>query len=404
MYDVYSNAVLNIAATAASSSDVGLFFNRKARELEPFKADIAWYAQETAAETPFRSFLCFIYRSVDQLVNKSPLNKRAWVMQERHLSRRIVHYTQDEVFWECGESFVSETQQIHHPIESRNNPDRGARGLKLLLTYQGKSHEIHDEEEPPWLELIDQRQMKNAWAVFRHWFAGCEITKNEDRLVTLAGIVKQLSDLTGDKFVAGFWKSRFLQELCWGVCVASDARRSSLWVAPTWSWAACTRGIFDASTACPKWVDVAQIVSVEVETKVSGASAKGAFLTIQCRPVAVKLHADLKAVTIKGNGHCYSRGDVEYQFFHNIFLDDDSFKVEHPDAIFAILQEGWRFCPGLKDTIVGLILIPSGNDMHVYERIGLFTGYCGDYNLLAAFWADCAEMSRVYKEEVIKII
>jgi hypothetical protein len=298
---------------------------------------------------------------------------------------------------------VSETQQIHHPIESRNSPDRGARGLKWLLTYHGESHQTNDEEESE-MNLIDERQMDNAWAEFRYWFAGCKITKDEDRLVALAGIVKQLSDVTQDEFFAGFWKSRFLQELCWGIYTTHGARRSSLWVAPTWSWASYTSSVFDAASSCEKWVDVAEIVSIEVETKVSGALVEGAFLLIRCRLVAVRLHLNLKAVTIKENLHCYGRGGNGYGFFHNIYLDNDSLKVEHPEAILAVLQEGRRVFPGPKDTIAGLILIPSANNIDVYERIGLFIGYYGDDNFLSSFWADCTERFRSSKEEVIKII
>ncbi|KAK2473518.1 hypothetical protein H9L39_15693 [Fusarium oxysporum f. sp. albedinis] len=36
-------------------------------------------------------------------VNESHLNSRAWVFQERILSSRIIHFTDQETYWECGE-------------------------------------------------------------------------------------------------------------------------------------------------------------------------------------------------------------------------------------------------------------------------------------------------------------
>lgn len=36
-------------------------------------------------------------------VDASPLNKRAWVMQERVLSRRVIHFAREYTYWECGE-------------------------------------------------------------------------------------------------------------------------------------------------------------------------------------------------------------------------------------------------------------------------------------------------------------
>ncbi|KAB8216371.1 heterokaryon incompatibility protein-domain-containing protein [Aspergillus novoparasiticus] len=38
-----------------------------------------------------------------RLVDDGPLNKRAWVLQERVLSRRTVFFTSSGIYWECGE-------------------------------------------------------------------------------------------------------------------------------------------------------------------------------------------------------------------------------------------------------------------------------------------------------------
>ncbi|KAJ4168292.1 hypothetical protein NW754_013626 [Fusarium falciforme] len=39
----------------------------------------------------------------DKDVDEGPLMKRAWVLQERVLSRRIIHFTATHTYWECGE-------------------------------------------------------------------------------------------------------------------------------------------------------------------------------------------------------------------------------------------------------------------------------------------------------------
>ena len=39
----------------------------------------------------------------EQDVNQGPLNQRAWVLQERVLSRRTIHFTSNHVYWECGQ-------------------------------------------------------------------------------------------------------------------------------------------------------------------------------------------------------------------------------------------------------------------------------------------------------------
>ena len=35
-------------------------------------------------------------------VDEGPLNKRAWVLQERVLSRRTIHFSAELTYWECG--------------------------------------------------------------------------------------------------------------------------------------------------------------------------------------------------------------------------------------------------------------------------------------------------------------
>ncbi|KAE8361751.1 heterokaryon incompatibility protein-domain-containing protein [Aspergillus caelatus] len=42
-------------------------------------------------------------KSFRRLVDEGPLNKRAWVLQERVLSRRTVFFTSSGIYWECGE-------------------------------------------------------------------------------------------------------------------------------------------------------------------------------------------------------------------------------------------------------------------------------------------------------------
>ncbi|KAH8599440.1 hypothetical protein B0O99DRAFT_391474 [Bisporella sp. PMI_857] len=40
-------------------------------------------------------------------LTKFPLNKRAWVLQEIVLSNRVVHFTGNQLFWQCRSFEVS---------------------------------------------------------------------------------------------------------------------------------------------------------------------------------------------------------------------------------------------------------------------------------------------------------
>lgn len=84
MYEVFKNAYCTIAATSATNSDEGFLKGAViAPNPESWKKNFA---------TEFKSS-----------VESGVLNKRAWVLQERVLSPRIIHFTEEQIFWECGQ-------------------------------------------------------------------------------------------------------------------------------------------------------------------------------------------------------------------------------------------------------------------------------------------------------------
>jgi hypothetical protein len=53
--------------------------------------------------------LCDVIDKFDSDVEQGELNKRGWVLQERALSRRTMHFTETQTYWECGEGVWCET-------------------------------------------------------------------------------------------------------------------------------------------------------------------------------------------------------------------------------------------------------------------------------------------------------
>ncbi|KAE8372199.1 HET-domain-containing protein [Aspergillus bertholletiae] len=91
MQEVFASASCTIAAGSASDWQVG-FLKRtqvynQLSEITPVGEDIE--------EDDIRNFHKF--------VEEGPLNKRAWVLQERALSHRTLFFTARQTYWECGE-------------------------------------------------------------------------------------------------------------------------------------------------------------------------------------------------------------------------------------------------------------------------------------------------------------
>ena len=104
MMDYYRNAYLTISALESSGSEVGF--------CHPRDAGVEW---------PDRNRLWKRSRACDTgaIFRNAALNKRGWALQERLISTRIIHYTKEEMLWEC----LTCSARENTPIESRDVVD-----------------------------------------------------------------------------------------------------------------------------------------------------------------------------------------------------------------------------------------------------------------------------------------
>jgi len=107
MKEIYSNAIFNIAATVAPNGHSGLFRDRRPAPIPPVQITVTW--ELTMAGVP-PSGIYFIGRTSHQMldIDAMCLNQRAWVLQGRYLSPRIVHFSLELLYWECQELFADE--------------------------------------------------------------------------------------------------------------------------------------------------------------------------------------------------------------------------------------------------------------------------------------------------------
>jgi hypothetical protein len=91
MEDVFASAYCTIAATSAVDSNAG-FLARK--------TGTGYVRVQDAAGN--QVCICAHMDDFEKDVERAGLNKRAWVMQERVLAKRTIHFSANQTYWECG--------------------------------------------------------------------------------------------------------------------------------------------------------------------------------------------------------------------------------------------------------------------------------------------------------------
>lgn len=111
MASVFRNAYCTIAASSARDSKQG-FLGRPGPPAESVRLPSSSHG-DVIISTFVDDFAGDVERSV--------LSSRAWVLQERVLSRRTIHFTSRQTYWECGggvrcETLTHKTRRAHRRL------------------------------------------------------------------------------------------------------------------------------------------------------------------------------------------------------------------------------------------------------------------------------------------------
>jgi Heterokaryon incompatibility protein (HET) len=100
MGDIYKNSLCNIAATAAPDGRTGCFLERNPLLARTCRVSI----ESLPGPVPNSGLYDLVpQRFWEHGVTGAPLHQRAWVVQERTLAPRVIHFGKTQLFWECHE-------------------------------------------------------------------------------------------------------------------------------------------------------------------------------------------------------------------------------------------------------------------------------------------------------------
>lgn len=236
MSRVYSEATLNLAATSAPDDATGLFYSRNVAALQPCVVQVEGAGIQDGMYKCLRST---IWRD---LVDSAPLSKRAWVFQERCLAKRTLHFTRNEVLWECQQMNCSEVFPRGLPANFSDNTS-------------------HDEAPP--FRKREHHQRSNNWHDLVRMYSHGKLSYSTDKLLAISGLARQYllrNRLREQDYAAGLWKPQLAHDLLWRI---EEGRGPTKYRAPSWSWASLD-GIVTyseslsraAKDACAEFLDV----------------------------------------------------------------------------------------------------------------------------------------------------
>ncbi|VUC35453.1 unnamed protein product [Clonostachys rosea] len=263
MSDVYLNATLNIAATAATDGTQGLFNDRDSFEITPFQVHVDWQGNWYGEpKRPYRGWYYLALKAAfDINVRNAPLNTRGWVFQERTLSTRILHFSKQQIYWECmgltsNEAFPEGFLRLSRGMASIE-PRTFWSSDKVQNICRKPASTTEEIPRPgdttgelltkPCLKSQERREY-DQWRKYVADYTKCSLTNPRDKLIAIGGIASALAPWLKDENIAGCWRGSILGDLLWKRAFSGGTLGCEslllYYRAPTWSWASIDGAIW----------------------------------------------------------------------------------------------------------------------------------------------------------------
>lgn len=232
MDKVYMHAMCNISATDAEDCSQGLFRNCDPHHIN--NVSVSLCLQDMHIDQDYVNCQLVDTGLHDRHVSRSAIGQRGWVLQERILAPRILHFTSRQLIWECRSHEACERYPSGHPdgfkgAHFKYDHDY-ARDIVSSLTLAGPKAPDFGFGRDRWLDLVSR-------------YTSMSLANPSDKLVALSDISKIRAARTQDDYIAGMWRKNILHHLLWSmrrnIAIGDQdiQNRYTTYRAPTWSWA-----------------------------------------------------------------------------------------------------------------------------------------------------------------------
>ncbi|KAK7928401.1 HET domain-containing protein [Apiospora marii] len=346
MGDVYSNGYITIAAVSSPDSKGGCF---PCSPLEDICLDMP-------LKDGLKAGLGVREKSTEDFSCQKPLLTRAWVYQERMLSRRTLLCHHRELQFECRTRFTCQC------------------GNNKIAPHMDSRHEAQLRAKREHNRNLNFSKTMQSWLNAVTTFSSLRITKGSDKLPALSACASNSASGRG-RYLAGLWEQTFAEDLLWITEPTKPTETETpgrpKWRVPSWSWASVDA---DSGVRFPAQIGKSQASLslhafrkriVEVNCTPRGLNKFGevvdGYLRLRARLIPGKVRSNCPSCTLatrKGQKYIFEStrhyerlGDyikadcrskeynplivpreVEFDFFPDFLFEDSTFEFTHGSA------------------------------------------------------------------------
>ncbi|GAB1312700.1 Heterokaryon incompatibility domain-containing protein [Madurella fahalii] len=316
--------------------------------------------------------LTFGYRAPYK-ASADPISSRAWTLQERVLSRRLLIFSRNGVMWMCRKSFANPSAA----------PDAGPPYQTSLSPASGAG-DGSDEDA--------RASLREKWMAIRADYTEMDLSYCADKLPAISALAAEVGRRAGWTYLAGMWEDNLFSELHWRstkrgpsgetLVLKPQKAKEIGYLAPSWSWASVgLGGIVDSEDErADREVFHFAILAchVDCDPAFPFGPVKGGYLEVSGKTLELAWQSedrpswDISDISLIDPG-----GSSSSSIDTPLLVGDGTL-----DPLDEPLDPGMRLvCLGMSTLrlgrqqtapVEGLILVPNGPGSSTFRRIGFF--------------------------------
>jgi hypothetical protein len=220
---IYCNSALTIAADYSWNVTGGCFNWQSAIQAKYFKetVEIAHHLDDgTRASLWFFSPHAHGTNPIiKRLIGTTALSQRGWAFQEQALSPRVLHYTRDQIIWECREAYHTEDNIpiVHSEWKSLQTLS----GSIFPLSQHGNLRELSINAWYMDIACVYSRRKFTFWT---------------DRTAAISGIARIMATRIDSEYLGGTWMRGIEFGLSWSRWGKNHQTGTERLPGPSFSW------------------------------------------------------------------------------------------------------------------------------------------------------------------------